>query len=1004
MQATTQSSPVLLSIARVNQSVVLTWAAQSEVVYQLQASADLRDWINLGAPIIGNGSAVMFQFPTIGQSRFFFRLTFPGIQSAMLDPATGTLKVIGDNLANSIVVTRDGSGKLLINNGVITPTGGVATVANTSVIQIFGRDGDDEITIDESNGPLPRAQLFGEGGNDILTGGSGDDLLDGGAGDDRLFGKGGIDTLHGGDNNDTLVGGPGDDKIFGDAGNDRLVWNPGDGTDVDEGGDDSDTVEVNGGNGAEVFTTTANGTRVRFDRTSPAPFFLDIGTCEFLVLNANGGNDQFSAGNGLATLIAITVDGGPGEDILLGGDGADTLIGGADNDFIDGNRGNDMIFLGEGDDTVQWDPGDGSDTVEGQGGNDRLIFNGANITENIAVSANGTRTRFTRDVAAIVMDLNGVEMIEVTLLGGADTMTVNDLTGTNVTKLTAHLAAFGGAGDGAADTVVINGTAGPDVITATLASGVFTVSGLATNVVVDGFEPANDSVRIQSQGGEDIVDASAVAIGGPKLVLDGGTGNDILLGGAGDDTLIGGDDDDLLLGNGGVDTLDGSAGNNTLLQDGLNITTGIVTLFGDNSDNTITISRDAAENLLVNGVPIAGATIGNTNLIRVFGLGGNDVIAFDETNGPLPAGMLFGGQGNDTLTGGSSADMLFGGGENDNLSGRGANDFLFGGGGDDVLIGGPGDDQVYGEGEDDQFIWNPGDDTDFDEGGAGIDSVQVNGGNGDEVFTTTANGTRVRFDRLSPSPFFLDIGTCEFLFLNANGGKDQFSATGNLAPLISITVDGGPGDDILLGGNGADTLIGGDDNDFVDGNQGNDVILLGNGDDTFQWDPGDGSDTVDGQGGHDTIVFNGANIGEAFVFAASGQSVIFTRNIAAITLTALNVEQFDLRLLGAADTVAVNDLTGTGLTQIDLDLASTIGGASGDAAADTITINGTASPDVINFAANSGAVDVAGLAAQVHIAHPEAANDRLIVNGLGGTDTFNVGAGVTSLIQVTTNQ
>ena len=136
------------------------------------------------------------------------------------------------------------------------------------------------------------------------------------------------------------------------------------------------------------------------------------------------------------------------------------------------------------------------------------------------------------------------------------------------------------------------------------------------------------------------------------------------------------------------------------------------------------------------------------------------------------------------------------------------------------------------------MIWNPGDDTDLNEGGAGIDTVEVNGGNGAEQFTTTANGTRVRFDRLNPAPFSIDIGTSEKLVLNANGGDDSFSATGNLAALIAITVDGGTGNDTLLGSNGVDVLLGGDGNDFVDGQQGNDTAFLGAGDDTFQWDPG----------------------------------------------------------------------------------------------------------------------------------------------------------------------
>jgi len=158
------------------------------------------------------------------------------------------------------------------------------------------------------------------------------------------------------------------------------------------------------------------------------------------------------------------------------------------------------------------------------------------------------------------------------------------------------------------------------------------------------------------------------------------------------------------------------------------------------------------------------------------------------------------------------------------------------------------------------MIWNPGDDTDLFEGGAGTDTAEVNGGGGDEVFTATANGTRVRFDRLDPAPFALDLGTTEKLVVNMNGGNDSFSATGNLAALIGITVDGGAGNDTILGSNGIDLLLGGIGNDFIDGQQGNDVALLGEGDDVFQWDPGDGSDTVEGQAGTDTLLFNGSNV------------------------------------------------------------------------------------------------------------------------------------------------
>src|SRR5262249_11840396 len=87
-----------------------------------------------------------------------------------------------------------------------------------------------------------------------------------------------------------------------------------------------------------------------------APFTLDIGTTENLVVNMNGGDDTFSATGNLAALISVTVDGGAGNDTILGGNGADHLLGGDGDDFIDGNQGNDTAFLGAGNDVFQWDP------------------------------------------------------------------------------------------------------------------------------------------------------------------------------------------------------------------------------------------------------------------------------------------------------------------------------------------------------------------------------------------------------------------------------------------------------------------------------------------------------------------------------------------------------------------------------------------------------------------------------------------------------------------------
>jgi Ca2+-binding RTX toxin-like protein len=483
---------------------------------------------------------------------------------AHFNPAAGILTERGDPFDDTIITSRDAAGTLLVNGGIVSVAGPTATVANTVQLEVFGQAGNDIITLDETNGALPAGDLRGGGGNDTITGGSGADLLFGESGNDILLGRGGTDTLLGGAGNDTLTGGDGDDQMFGEAGDDRLIWNPGDDTDLFEGGDGTDTAEVNGGNGAEVFTVTANGNRVRFDRLDPAPFAIDVGTSERIELNANGGDDTISATGNLAALIQLDLDGGAGNDSIGGGNGIDTLFGGDGNDTVDGNQGNDVAFLGAGDDVFVWDPGDGSDLVEGQDGSDTMLFNGSAGDENFTVSANGGRAIFTRNLGNIVMDLNDVERITLNALGGVDNVTVGDLSGTDVTDVAINLAAPGGGGDGAVDTVTIDATNGDDLAIVAGANGVLTVTGLSATVTISGFE-ATDRLVINGLGGDDVIEASALAAA-ILLTGNGGDGDDILIGGLGNDTLNGNAGDDVLIGGPGLDVLDGGTGSNTVIQ------------------------------------------------------------------------------------------------------------------------------------------------------------------------------------------------------------------------------------------------------------------------------------------------------------------------------------------------------------------------------------------------------------------------------------------------------
>jgi Ca2+-binding RTX toxin-like protein len=301
-----------------------------------------------------------------------------------------------------------------------------------------------------------------------------------------------------------------------------------------------------------------------------ADFAFDRSTFTAINVQGGGGNDQIRIDDSQGSFAddAVTLDGGSGDDTLIGGDGNDVLIGGGGKDQVDGGRGSDTALLGGGNDTFTWDPGDGSDTVEGQAGEDTLQFNGSNAAEHMDVSANGSRVRFFRDVANITMDLNGVETINFTARGGADTITVNDLSGTGVTDVNIDLAGTPGrgVGDGAADTVVVNGTAVNDVITASGDATGVNVQGLAASVHITGAEAANDRLVINALAGDDVAEASGLTATAIQLTEDGGDGADILIGGQGNDNLIGGNGDDILIGGPGQDILDGGPGDNILFQ------------------------------------------------------------------------------------------------------------------------------------------------------------------------------------------------------------------------------------------------------------------------------------------------------------------------------------------------------------------------------------------------------------------------------------------------------
>jgi Ca2+-binding RTX toxin-like protein len=168
----------------------------------------------------------------------------------------------------------------------------------------------------------------------------------------------------------------------------------------------------------------------------------------------------------------------------------------------------------------------------------------------------------TRNNNGVIADADDVERVELFPLAGQDNVTVNDLSATDVRSASVQL-----GGDQTADNVVVNGSAGKDLINVFEQAGVAVVSLPTAVVRVPGADPDQDVLTVNGLAGGDTIDASTLPAGRIRFAADGGDGDDLLLGGDGDDALRGGQGNDTLIGGPGDDLLDGGPGNNTVVQD-----------------------------------------------------------------------------------------------------------------------------------------------------------------------------------------------------------------------------------------------------------------------------------------------------------------------------------------------------------------------------------------------------------------------------------------------------
>jgi Ca2+-binding RTX toxin-like protein len=179
-------------------------------------------------------------------------------------------------------------------------------------------------------------------------------------------------------------------------------------------------------------------------------------------------------------------------------------------------------------------------------------------------------------------------------------------------------------------------------------------------------------------------------------------------------------------------------------------------------------------------------------------------------------------------------------------------------------------------------------------------------------------------------------------------------------------INGTPGNDTLPGTAGSDTITGAGGNDTMTGGGANDL---------FVWNSGDGNDTVEGQLGFDTLLFNGSAGAETIEIAANGARTRLQGYNDGVVLDFNDVERVEIRALADSDWIVVNNLTGTDVKQVAVDLAAVAGGAVGDGVQDVVQRYGTIGNDKITVAAAND------------IAYLGDGNDLFVWDSFGGNDT-----------------
>lgn len=786
-------------------------------------------------------------------------------------------------------------------------------------------------------------------GNDVVTGGGGADRIDLGDGDDLALWR----------------SGDGSDRVNGEAGFDTLALDLGTAefrVELDRAGSiaqlaleraDDRIVTLNleritidaDSTAASIVVSDLSGTAVREvvvalgGAGSPNQLVGVLGTQGADTIAVTGNSASLMA-TGLSSSVEVTgaeasdtlvVDGLAGNDRIdlsglaegplavriEGSGGDDAIIGHAGADQVRGGTGSDVAQMGAGDDRFTFVGSDGSDTVDGGAGSDTIAYFGSGASEIIDLVAVGAGARFTTDTGLSRVDLAQVERLELAMSVGRDAVLVGDLSGSGITDVAVSFIADG-VGQ-ASDFVTFSGRAGADFVSLAGTAGKVSITGLGHGASAAGLD-GEDRVSVSGGAGNDTLDARKVAAGVATIGLAGGDGDDTLRGSAGSDELVGGNGADRLVGGGGTDAAFLGAGDDRYIA--------------TEAGGTAIVLGEA-------GFDVAEMRLANEPLVQLrLGASGTHALIKEAT-----------GRSVIDAQGIEQAEIIGGTGSHrinvDDLSGTELREVLV------SLKPGAG---TLGDAVDDQVTVRG--------SAVGEHVVVANGAGAVNVLGLAASVRVTGFE-----------ATNDRLAVDAGAGNDTIDAS-ILAPgSVVLAINGGLGDDLVVGHAGIDQVSGG---------AGNDNVRLGAGDDVFSWVPGDGIDMVAGEAGFDAARLVGNGTGESFTLKLAADSVEFTRGLGSERVTMTGIESIVLTANDGGDTVTLNDLASAGVEQVTLEM----GDREPDGAFDRAFLNAGAQAEIVRVSGDAAAVLVQGMGAEVTMLNLDG-TDQVTVNLAAGNDTLD---------------